>query len=78
MSVKNPFLTVTVEELDRNIAKATKILNSMNSLRRLRKQKHCCIICGEELSKGATKFVTCEKCRKKARKNVYHKKNQSM
>jgi Zn finger protein HypA/HybF involved in hydrogenase expression len=64
---KNPFLAVTVEELDNNIAKATKVLGGMNSLHKWREQKHCCITCGEKLPKEETKFVSCEKCRQKAR-----------
>lgn len=60
---KNPFLTVTAEELDKNIVEATKQLQSIKDTQNWRREHHCCIRCGDKLPPGYTALV-CPYCRK--------------
>lgn len=60
---KNPFLTVTAEELDKNIAEASRILNSVKDSESWRKKHHYCIKCGQKLPLGYRSAV-CPRCKK--------------
>ena len=60
---KNPFLTVTAEELDKNIAEATERLKSMEDTQIWRREHHCCVRCGEKLPLGYA-FLVCPYCKK--------------
>lgn len=59
----NPFLTVTADELDNNIAEATERLKSMKDTQNWRKEHHCCVKCGDKLPLGYTSLV-CPYCKK--------------
>jgi rubrerythrin len=57
----NPFLTVTVDELENNIAEATKRLENVKSTQNWRKNLHHCVRCGTKLSKDYLPTV-CANC----------------
>ena len=59
----NPFLTVTEDELDKNIAEATKRLQSIKDTQSWRKEHHCCIRCGDKLPSWY-EFLICPYCKK--------------
>lgn len=59
----NPFLTVTADELDKNIAEATKRLSSMKDTQVWRREHHCCVRCGDKLPLGYIALV-CPRCKK--------------
>jgi hypothetical protein len=64
---KNPFLTVTVDELEKNVAEATKRLQSVKDTQNWRKSLHHCVRCDSKLPDGYN-HVECEVCRVKYRK----------
>lgn len=59
----NPFLTVTTDELDRNIAEATERLKSIKDTYSYRRKNHLCVRCGTELPSEYTSLV-CPYCKK--------------
>ena len=59
----NPFLTVTADELDNNIAEATKRLKSVKDTQNWRREHHCCVRCGDKLPLGYIALV-CPRCKK--------------
>lgn len=58
----NPFLTVTADELDKNIAKATERLKSVKDTYGWRRKHHYCVRCGCKLPLGYS-FTTCSECK---------------
>lgn len=60
---RNPFLTVTADELDKNIAEATKRLQSIKDSYSWRVKHHCCVRCGDKLPPEYT-YLVCPYCRK--------------
>lgn len=60
----NPFLTVTTDELDKNINEATKRLESVKDTYSWRKKHHCCVMCGCKLPLDYAISV-CVSCKKK-------------
>ena len=59
----NPFLTVTADELDKNIKIATKRLNHIKDTYNWRKEHYCCVRCGYKLPLGYTDLA-CPYCKK--------------
>lgn len=64
---RNPFLTVTVDELEKNVAEATKRLESVKSTQNWRKRLHRCVRCNSKLPDGYN-HIECEVCRARYKK----------
>lgn len=58
----NPFLTVTADELDKNIEIATKRLSHIKDTYIWRKGHHYCIECGDKLPLGYDDLI-CPYCK---------------